>query len=99
MLGGALAGGGWLIVVAAYFAAFWSTTGQTPGMHLVGVQVRTSAGGAPGALRSLVRCAGLVISILVLGLGFLPALVDRRRRALPDYLAGTVVVQLSEEER
>ena len=68
-------------------------------MHLVGVRVRTAAGGAPGALRSLVRCAGLVVSILTLGLGFLPALVDRRRRALPDFLAGTVVVQTSEEER
>jgi hypothetical protein len=40
-----------------------------------------------------------VVSILTLGLGFVPALVDRRRRALPDFLAGTVVVQLSEEER
>jgi uncharacterized RDD family membrane protein YckC len=99
VLGGALAGGGWLIVVAAYFTVFWSSTGQTPGMHLVGVRVRKAAGGVPGALRSLVRCAGLVVSILTLGLGFLPALVDRRRRALPDFLAGTVVVQLSEEER
>jgi uncharacterized RDD family membrane protein YckC len=99
VVGGALAGGGWLIVVVAYFVAFWSTTGQTPGMNLVGVRVRTAAGGAPGALRSLVRCAGLVVSILTLGLGFVPALVDRRRRALPDFLAGTVVVQLSKEER
>jgi uncharacterized RDD family membrane protein YckC len=99
VVGGALAGGGWLIVVAAYFTAFWSTTGQTPGMNLVGVRVRTAAGRAPGVLRSLVRCAGLVVSILTLGLGFLPALVDRRRRALPDFLAGTVVVQLSKEER
>ena len=63
------------------------------------MRVRTAAGAAPGVLRSLVRCAGLVVSILTLGLGFLPALVDRRRRALPDFLAGTVVVQLSEEER
>jgi uncharacterized RDD family membrane protein YckC len=99
VVGGALAGGGWLVVVAAYFVAFWSSTGQTPGMHLVGVRVRTAAGGGLGVLRSLVRCAGLVISILTLGLGFLPALVDRRRRGLPDFLAGTVVVQLSEEER
>ena len=99
VLGGALAGGGWLIVVATYFTAFWASTGQTPGMHLVGVRVRTGAGKTPGIVRSLVRCAGLVVSILTLGLGFLPALVDRRRRALPDFLAGTVVVQLSEEER
>ena len=93
VLGHVLAGAGWLLVVGAYFGAFWSSTGRTPGMHLVGVRVHAADGRAPGGLRSLVRCAGLVISILTLGIGFLPALVDRRRRALPDLLAGTVVVQ------
>jgi len=35
---------------------------------------------------------GLFLAIIPLFAGFIPALFDRRRRALPDYLAGTVVV-------
>jgi len=32
------------------------------------------------------------LAIIPCFLGFVPALFDRRRRALPDYLAGTEVV-------
>ena len=35
---------------------------------------------------------GLALAIIPCFLGFVPALFDRQRRALPDYLAGTVVV-------
>ena len=91
-LEGTLAGGGWLLVVGAYFASFWAGTGQTPGMRLMRVRVLAPSGEAPSLLRSFVRVAGLVLAIIPLGAGFLPALVDSRRRALPDYLAGTTVV-------
>jgi uncharacterized RDD family membrane protein YckC len=46
----------------------------------------------PSLARSVVRVFGLFLAIIPLFAGFLPALVDRRRRALPDYLAGTVVL-------
>ena len=91
-LEGTLAGGGWLIVVGAYFATFWTATGETPGMGLMRVRVVAPSGEAPSLLRSLVRVVGLVLAIIPLGAGFLPALVDSRRRALPDYLAGTTVI-------
>ena len=32
------------------------------------------------------------VAIILLFAGFLPALFDRRRRALPDFVAGTTVV-------
>jgi uncharacterized RDD family membrane protein YckC len=91
-LAGSLVGGGWLLVVALYFAGFWSMTGQTPGMRLTRVRVVTGSREPPAPWRALVRVAGLILAIIPLGAGFLPALVDRRRRALPDFLAGTVVV-------
>jgi uncharacterized RDD family membrane protein YckC len=93
-----VAGGGWLIVVAIYFGAFWSTTGQTPGMRLMRLRVRTSSGAPPSAPRSLVRLVGLILAIVPLFAGFLPVLVDRRRRALPDFVAGTVVVVEAADE-
>jgi uncharacterized RDD family membrane protein YckC len=39
-----------------------------------------------------VRLLGLIVAILLLFTGFLPVLIDDRRRALQDFLAGTVVV-------
>ena len=88
---GAIAGGGWGVVVATYFVSFWTTTGQTPGMRIVRARVVTQAGSPLSVWRSLVRMVGLVLAIVPFGAGFLPVLVDGKRRALQDYLAGTVV--------
>jgi uncharacterized RDD family membrane protein YckC len=88
---GTLAGAGWLLVVASYFVAFWSTTGQTPGMRLMRLRVRTGRGSGLGIGRSIVRLVGLALAIIPLFAGFIPVFFDRRRRALQDFLAGTVV--------
>jgi len=77
----------------AYFATFWSTTGQTPGSRLLRIRVCRADDGAllrPG--RAVVRLAGVMLAAIPLGAGFLPILVDDRRRGLQDMLAGTVVV-------
>lgn len=89
---GTIAGAGWLLVVVPYFVAFWSSTGQTPGMALLRLRVLDRRGEPPGAGRSLLRFAGLVVAIVPLFAGCLPALVDDRRRALQDFIAGTTVV-------
>ena len=81
-----------LLVEVAYFTGFWSTAAQTPGMRLLHLRVVDGAGSAPGLGRSLVRLLGLAVAILLLFTGFLPVLVDDRRRALQDFLAGTEVV-------
>jgi uncharacterized RDD family membrane protein YckC len=92
-LAGLLLGIAGVVVAAGYFTLFWSTAGQTPGMRLMGVRVR---GDRPDRhltpARALVRTVGLALAIIPCFLGFLPALFDSRRRGLPDYLAGTVVL-------
>jgi uncharacterized RDD family membrane protein YckC len=76
-----------------YFAFFWSTAGRTPGMHLLHLRVAVAGSpGRPSIRRSLLRLVGLVVAIVPLFAGFLPVLFDRRRRGIPDILAGTVVV-------
>jgi uncharacterized RDD family membrane protein YckC len=90
-LTGSLAVVGWALVVALYFVGFWSVTGQTPGMRLMGLRVIARSGEPPSAWRSLLRLAGLILAIIPFFAGFLPALFDRRRRALPDFVAGTTV--------
>jgi uncharacterized RDD family membrane protein YckC len=83
---------GGAIVALGYFTLFWSTVGQTPGMRLAGVRVRgPGLDGRLTAGRALVRTLGLALAIIPCFLGFVPAFFDSRRRALPDYLANTVV--------
>jgi len=91
-LAAALVGAASVVVEVVYFAGFWSTTGQTPGMRMLGVRVVGHEDTPPGFGRSLARFGGLVLAIVPCFAGFLPALVDDRRRALPDLIAGTVVV-------
>jgi uncharacterized RDD family membrane protein YckC len=91
-LEGALATAGWLAVAAAYFAGFWTTVGQTPGMAVFRMLVVGRGGEVPGLGRSLVRLVGGFVAIAFVFLGFLPVLADDRRRALPDLVARTEVI-------
>ncbi|HTX09983.1 MAG TPA: RDD family protein [Solirubrobacteraceae bacterium] len=77
----------------AYFAIFWSTTGQTPGARLMQIQVLTADLGPVKPKRALVRCVGVILAALPLFIGFVPILYDSRRRGFQDQFAHTVVVE------
>jgi uncharacterized RDD family membrane protein YckC len=91
LVGGVIAGAAVLFEIA-YFTGFWATAGQTPGMRLMHLRVVDASGSAPSVGRSFVRLVGLFLSILLLLTGFLPVLVDDRRRALQDFLATTTIL-------
>ncbi len=91
-LAAALLAGGWLLLAWTYFVLFWSGAGQTPGMRLLRLRVRGSAGDPPSLGRSIVRAVGTMIAIVPFFAGYLPVLFDERRRGLPDFMAGTEVV-------
>jgi uncharacterized RDD family membrane protein YckC len=91
-LAGLLLGSAWIVVAGGYFVLFWSAAGQTPGMRLMRLRVRRAGGGGLSFGRALMRVVGLALAIIPMFIGFVPALFDERRRALPDYLAGTVVL-------
>lgn len=107
--GGSLAGGvtpdvtlfafGAAIVAAfavslAYHVLFWARRGQTPGKMVMGVQVVREVGDEIGYGRAAVRWLGYICAMLPLGLGFVLALFDPRRRGLHDFLAGTYVIRV-----
>ena len=90
-----VAGGAWAFLLwsAAYFVTFWSSTGQTPGnrvMHIRVVHARDGTVLRPW--RALLRLAGVMLAALPLFLGFLPILLNERRRGVHDMIAGSVVV-------
>jgi uncharacterized RDD family membrane protein YckC len=89
---GTLLGAGAYLVAALYFVVFWSGAGRTPGMQLIGIRVRDRTGRPPSIGRAIVRALVMAFSIAILFLGYLPVLFDRRRRGLPDLIAGTEVI-------
>lgn len=75
-----------------YYAYFWTASGKTPGMLLLGVQVVGQDGSKVGTRRGLVRTLAFPLSFILLGTGFLGILLGRDRRALHDVIADTAVV-------
>jgi len=94
----ALVGAAWALTVTIYFVLFWSVTGQTPGMRAMRLRVAGADGAPPSLWRAFVRWIGLLLAIVPLFAGFVPVLFDSKRRALPDYLAGTVVLYAESTE-
>ena len=80
-----------LVWMAGYFVVFWSTTGQTPGNRLMQIRVQNGRGGAVRVRHAVLRVLVLPVAIIPLGAGLVPILIDARRRALQDMVAGTVV--------
>ena len=96
----ALGGTAFVLWAVGYFVTFWSSTGQTPGSRVMRVRVCRADDGLPlRPARALLRFAGLLLAALPLFAGFLPILVDARRRGLQDMLAGTVVVSAPQQKR
>jgi uncharacterized RDD family membrane protein YckC len=95
VVGGAV----FLLWTFAYFVSFWSTTGQTPGMRVMRIRVRRSETDEPLRLRwAVVRLAALFLAAIPLLLGFLPVLLNERRRGLQDFLGRSVVVHQPVEQ-
>jgi uncharacterized RDD family membrane protein YckC len=91
-VGQALAGGlAWALWSVVYFVTFWNLTGQTPGSRLLGIRVISTRGDDITLRQAAWRFVWMVLSLLPLGAGFLPVLVDGERRGLHDRMAHTVV--------
>jgi uncharacterized RDD family membrane protein YckC len=82
----------WFFAGAAYLVFFWSLAGQTPGMRFLRIRLDSPAGRRIGLGPALRRFAGLVLSFLTFGIGFIGILFSDRRRGWADRLAGTEVV-------
>jgi uncharacterized RDD family membrane protein YckC len=92
--------GGVLFVAwtVGYFVTFWSATGQTPGNRLMRIRVRRSGVDEPLRMRwALARFGGVILAAVPLLLGFVPILLNDRRRGLQDLLGRSVVVHAPRE--
>ena len=80
---------GWLFV---YYAYPWAVSGKTFGMALLGIRVVRKDGSSSTPRNAVLRTLALPPSFLTLGIGFVPIITGRHRRALHDKIAGTAVV-------
>lgn len=87
-----LTGIAYVVWLFLYYSYPWSISGKTLGMALVGIRVVRADGAPAGVRNATLRTLALPLSFLTLGLGFLPIVVGRQRRALHDVIAGTAVV-------
>jgi uncharacterized RDD family membrane protein YckC len=77
----------------SYFGAFTAVGGQTIGKMALGTCVVSESGKPIDAALALRRTSAGILSFLLFGVGFIPALFGDRR-ALHDRLTGTRVVRL-----
>jgi uncharacterized RDD family membrane protein YckC len=87
-----------ILLSFVYYVGFWLLAGQTPGKAFLGVAVVGADGGQLRAGAAIVRWLGYWLSG-ILFLGYLWILVDDRRQAWHDKLAGTWVVYRGRDER
>jgi uncharacterized RDD family membrane protein YckC len=81
-----------LLCGAAFFVAFWSLIGQTPGMRFLSIRLSVDGSREVGLPRALVRILAVPLALLPLGVGLLWVLISPTRRGWHDHLAGTTVV-------
>jgi uncharacterized RDD family membrane protein YckC len=82
-----------LLLWLAYFAGLESSESQaTPGKRVLGLKVTDLAGRRISFGRAVARRFAMLLSVLTLGVGFAMAGFTRRRQALHDMVAGTLVI-------
>jgi uncharacterized RDD family membrane protein YckC len=84
-----------LLLGLTYFAGMESSAlHATPGKLAVGLRVTDRRGRAIGLARGIGRFLGKMVSVLLLGTGFLLAPFLPKKQTLHDLLVGTLVVRL-----
>jgi len=82
-----------VLLKLSYFSAFTAVGGQTIGKMAVGIRVIADGRDSLQGSTAIHRTLAAVLSVVTLGLGFVPALVGSDRRALHDRLTRTRVTQ------
>ncbi|KVW98940.1 RDD family protein [Thiobacillus denitrificans] len=81
-------------VLFAYFSAFWLRSGQTLAMKTWRIRLVDQNGGRISFKQALLRFCLALFGLLLAGIGFWWALIDRDRQFLHDRVAGTRLVRV-----
>jgi uncharacterized RDD family membrane protein YckC len=81
-------------ILFAYFSAFWLRSGQTLAMKTWRIRLIDRDGGRITFRQALLRFLLALFGLMLGGIGFWWALVDRDRQFLHDHIAGTRLVRV-----
>jgi uncharacterized RDD family membrane protein YckC len=81
-----------LIMPVVYMFLLWGLFSKSVGMMVMKTRISTESGSKIGWVKAGIRVIGYIISGLLLMLGFLPILFDKKKQGLHDKLAKTVVI-------
>ncbi|MFO7304032.1 MAG: RDD family protein [Gammaproteobacteria bacterium] len=84
----------WLLALAIYGALMWKLKGTTVGGIICNLRVVRVDGRDIDWATAIVRALGCILSLVVIGLGFIWIAIDPERQAWHDKIAGTVVVRV-----
>ncbi len=87
-----LAAGVFVLWLFVYYSYPWSVSGKTLGMALLGIRVVQRDGSPTTPRNGVIRTLVLPLTFLTFGIGFLPIVFGRERRAMHDSAANTAVV-------
>ncbi len=82
----------WFVLFVGYFTFFHLNEGQTPGKRIIRIKVVNKEGELLSHGAVLLRSLGYFLSFCFLGLGFLMAIVGKKKRCLHDFLTGSLVI-------
>ncbi|MDH2242271.1 RDD family protein [Stutzerimonas stutzeri] len=83
-----------LFSLFAFFAKFWTHTGQTLGMQVWGIRIQNADGTAIDLWQALLRFLIALVSLICLGLGYWWILVDKQKRTWHDIYSESQAIQL-----
>lgn len=86
-------------VLFAFFAKFWTHSGQTLGMQVWGIRVQNADGTGISLWQALLRFVVAIGSWLCLGLGFIWSLFDKQGRSWHDLYSGTQLVRVPKQKK
>ncbi|KQW09115.1 MULTISPECIES: RDD family protein [Pseudomonas] len=88
-----------LFVLFGFFAKFWTHNGQTLGMQVWCIRVQNADGTAISLWQALLRFVVAIASLLLVGLGFIWALFDKRKRSWHDIYSDTQLVRIPKKTK
>lgn len=82
-----------------FFAKFWTHNGQTLGMQVWCIRVQNADGTAISLWQALLRFVVSIASLLLVGLGFIWSLFDKRKRTWHDIYSDTQLVRIPKKKK
>lgn len=89
---------GWVLSLASYYCWCWFKSGQTIGMKTWKIQIRSHNNSKPMGIpwiNCITRCIIAPPAVLLLGVGYWAAAVDKNKRSLQDRWSGTWIEKVS----